>query len=177
MRLGPVGHLWFQPVSAPTWGAVFRVLAQLEGAPRHFDEVVEGLAKNLDNTPAGQSTSKSVAGVTSEGANAAKAKCSNAANGSSWTPPAGWRRPAEEKGRFPGDVGDSVFTLSDDAVDAAGVPRGTQIPWRNGTPDFGAHAVPGPNGAPGVFSVAGSTGSHGMIQDTHPLRKALRTCL
>jgi hypothetical protein len=41
-----------------------------------------------------------------------------------------------------------------------GVPRGTTVPWREGIPDFGDHAVPGPTGIPKAFGVPGLTGDH-----------------
>jgi hypothetical protein len=73
--------------------------------------------------------------------------------------------PAADKGQFIGDIGNSPFALSDAMADAMGVPRGTKIPWREGIPDFGDHAVPGPKGLPEAFSVPGMTGDHGADRE------------
>jgi len=75
-----------------------------------------------------------------------------------WTPPRNFHMPAPEKGRFIGDVGNSHFAVADDAADAMGIPRGSVIPWKQGTPDFGRFAIPGPGGVTRSFPVRGLTG-------------------
>ncbi|WP_367871846.1 hypothetical protein [Luteolibacter sp. Populi] len=77
-----------------------------------------------------------------------------------WTKHPGFQKPADDKGRFLGEIGNSSFALSDDTADAVGLPRGSSIPWREGIPDFVGHVVPGPRGIPGTFSVPGLTGVH-----------------
>jgi hypothetical protein len=79
----------------------------------------------------------------------------------SWTPHKGFRAPKPSKGRFLGDRGNSEFQVSDKMADEMGVPRGTRVPWRIGTPDLLEWAVPGPeNKIPKQFEVPGLTGDH-----------------
>ncbi len=63
-----------------------------------------------------------------------------------WTPHAGFQMPAVDQGRFVGDIGNSAFALSNNAAKAMGLPRGSTVLWREGVPDFGPYAVPGPGG-------------------------------
>lgn len=77
-----------------------------------------------------------------------------------WIKPPYWQGPAKNRGAWLGAEGDSVFRLNDATADKYGVPRGTEIPFRGGIPDFARFAVPLPNGSPGVFLVPGLKGDH-----------------
>ncbi|WP_367871860.1 hypothetical protein [Luteolibacter sp. Populi] len=75
-----------------------------------------------------------------------------------WTRHPRFQKPSKDKGSFLGEIGNSLFALSDKTADAIGLPRGTTIPWKRGIPDFTDHAVLGPKGVPSNFSVEGMTG-------------------
>jgi hypothetical protein len=71
------------------------------------------------------------------------------------------RKPADDKGRFLGEVGNSDFELSALGAAKTGLPKGTRIPWRNGVPDFGQWAKSGPGKVSKEFSVLGMLGDDG----------------
>jgi hypothetical protein len=77
-----------------------------------------------------------------------------------WTPHKNFQQPAAASGKFLGEVGNSLFEVSDSKADLMGLPRGTSIPWIRGIPDFSDHSVPGPNGCQSVFDVPDMTGDH-----------------
>jgi len=79
---------------------------------------------------------------------------------STWVPHLNFQQPAAKHGMFLGEVGNSPFAVSDDKADAMGIPHGSTIPWIKGIPDFGTHAVLGPNGSPGTYTVQGLNGNH-----------------
>ncbi len=73
-----------------------------------------------------------------------------------WKPPSGWHRPASGKGSFTGAEGNSPFKLNDATADHLGLPRGTEIDFVNGTPDFGPFTHKGLGGQPpGTYNVDG----------------------
>ena len=73
-----------------------------------------------------------------------------------WKPPSGWHRPARSKGSFTGAEGNSPFKLNDATADHLGLPRGTEIDFVNGTPDFGPFTHKGLGGQPpGTYNVDG----------------------
>ena len=79
-----------------------------------------------------------------------------------WTPHPEFQQPAPGRGQFLGDIGNSPFSLSDEAAAVMGVPRGSVVPWMEGVPDFGKYTVSGPAGMQGQFSVKNLMGDHGM---------------
>jgi hypothetical protein len=132
------------------WKTATATGALLNGAGHVVGTSVQAFKVGLNSV---KSAAPSVGG-------AAAQTTSKLAAAAKWTPHPGFQMPAADKGRFLGDVGNSGFALADDAAAAMGVPRGTSVPWREGIPDFGAHAVPGPGGIPSTFSVPGLTGAH-----------------
>jgi len=61
--------------------------------------------------------------------------------------------------------GNSVFRLNNATADAFGVPRGTQVRFLEGVPDYSPFVRPTPAGTSGVFDVPGLTGVHATDQD------------
>jgi len=81
-----------------------------------------------------------------------------------WTPPPNWQGPAASRGRWLSEEGNSIFRLSDETADAFDVPRGTEVRFVEGTPDYSPFVRPTPAGTSGVFDVAGLTGVHATDQ-------------
>jgi hypothetical protein len=91
-------------------------------------------------------------------------RASVAPGASQWTRPGNWQGPASSRGRWLGEEGNSVFRLTDETADAFGVPRGTEVTFAEGVPDYSPFAMQTPAGSSGIFDVPGLTGVHGTDQ-------------
>ena len=72
------------------------------------------------------------------------------------TPEGPWKFPAQRKGEWAGERGESDWTPHD--AGAYGLERGAKIPFREGVPDLSQWAVQTPSGRKGLLAVPGLSG-------------------
>ena len=126
--------------------------------------LTQPVAQRLTQSAAGQGFLKAFAKVYNSKYTANGIRKVAPRSGATWTRPPNWQGPAASKGTWFGQEGNSVFKLNNATADAFGVPRGTQVRFVEGVPDFSPFVRPTPAGTSGVFEVPRLTGVHATDQ-------------